>query len=199
MACDGEFSGGDYCDSTGIGRGQKRLQSPVPQNKEPLEGPFWKAASTPGVTTPTPSYDDTVPGEIQVYKGILGLLDTASTYEDFINEAKPIYKRIKYAFPTGPFEAAVDAGLYGLTDKWSTSLTPGQRIGRMFIVGTESLIIDQISGIVGQAGNLIGGPLGGIAVNYLSSAILTDRVMPTVTWNLFDWLNLGAPAFFPRQ
>ena len=50
VACDGEFSGGDYCDSTGIGRKINNTQSIKAKTTDLTDGPYWKAASTPEPT-----------------------------------------------------------------------------------------------------------------------------------------------------
>jgi hypothetical protein len=64
----------------------------------------------------------------------------------------------------------------------------------MVIVGGESFAIDRISNQAGRLGFIfLGGKKGEILVQYSVSAYLTNRVMPTTTYWLFDQLNLGLP------
>jgi hypothetical protein len=90
-------------------------------------------------------------------------------------------------------EAIVDAVLYGLQDRWNSSLTPSQRVGRMLVVGIESLLVEGGSQIAGIGGLLIGGKPGEVGAQYIFSSYMSENVVPTTTYMLFDWLNLGVP------
>jgi len=123
----------------------------------------------------------------------LEFIDYASSYEDIINTTRPVYKQVKYAWSTGGIESIIDAVIYGVKDRWSTSLSPEQRMGRMVVVGAQSFAVDQLSNQVGKLGIPFGGKAGEVAVQYIFSAAVSEYAGPTTTYFLFDNLNLGVP------
>jgi hypothetical protein len=123
----------------------------------------------------------------------LKVIDYASSYEDIVNTFKPTYKQVKYAVGTGGLEAVVDGIIYGLHDRWDTTLTPAQRVERVLVVSGESLIVDRGSQVFGLAGTPFGGQMGEVALQYIFSAAVTEHVVPSTTYYLFDKFNLGVP------
>jgi len=123
----------------------------------------------------------------------LNFIDYMSSAEDIMNAGTPVYRQVKYAFGTGGLEAVIDSVQYGLKDRWSTSLTPEQRVGRMVAVGGQSFLIDRASDRLGVVGIPFGGKAGEIAVQYIVSAALSEFVAPRTTYWLFDTFNLGVP------
>lgn len=130
--------------------------------------------------------------ELWMGQQLIKFLGYLSDYEDIINSSKPFYKQVKYGFNTGPIEAITDGLLYGLDDRWSTSLTPSQRVWRVGVVAGQSYVVDRISDKVGVLGNALGKP-GEIATQYLVSAYLSDFVVPTTTYYVFNTFNFGLP------
>jgi RHS repeat-associated protein len=125
-------------------------------------------------------------------KNGLIFIDYLSSYEDIINSSTPVYRQVKYAFGTGGLEAIIDGSIYGLKDRWLTSLTPTQRMARMGVVAIQSYGIDRLSNKAGVLG-LVGGKAGEIAVQYVFSAAVSEHILPTTTYWAFSALNLGVP------
>jgi hypothetical protein len=123
----------------------------------------------------------------------LKVIDYASSYEDIINTTKPVYKQVKYAFGTGGLEAIIDGIMYGVKDRWSTSLTPGQRAERIVAAAAQSFVVDQTSQLIGKGGMLVGGLAGQVGAQYLSSGLLTEYLVPWTTLWYFEARKLGVP------
>jgi RHS repeat-associated protein len=126
-------------------------------------------------------------------KGSLQFLDYLSSIEDVLISGTPLYRQVKWGINTGPIEGIADGFLYGLKDRWISSLSPGQRVARMTVVGLQSLLVDVVSNKVGTYGRPFGGKAGEIAVQYIFSSSVSRFILPTTTYWTFDALNLGLP------
>lgn len=62
----------------------------------------------------------------------------------------------------------------------------------MIAVAGQSYGIDRLSNKVGVLG-LPGGKAGEIAVQYVFSAAVSEYILPTTTYLIFNALNLGVP------
>jgi RHS repeat-associated protein len=123
-----------------------------------------------------PSYEGfSEPDIIWAWSNFWSHLNTIALMNDAYELAgKGGWKWSSWALPTGAIEGTVAALAQGYKDSWYQSLTPGQRLGRMFVVGSEALLTDGASTLAGGTGALGGGIVGGppgAAVGYGTGAI----------------------------
>lgn len=63
----------------------------------------------------------------------------------------------------------------------------------MVVVGVQSYGIDRLSNAVGVVGLPFAGKAGEVAVQYIVSNAVSEYVLPTTTYWIFNALNLGVP------
>jgi hypothetical protein len=134
------------------------------------------------------------PDDFKLFWGLS--YDVISQFEDALYYGKPLYKQVKYTFPTG-VEAFIDAGLQFIADL-DADQTPLQRISRIVVVGIESYAIDSLSGVVGGVGFGAGevvcvegcGVIGFFIGSYSTSVIL-DNVRERMNSKYFPLFGLG--------
>jgi hypothetical protein len=104
------------------------------------------------------------------------------------------WKAARYALPTGVIEASVAGLRQGYFDSWTQTLSPIERSGRIFVVFSETLATDAAANLAGDAGAIIGGPLGpiGAAAGYGTAAALVTHAADRF------WAQAINPQFVPR-